>query len=69
MTPNMSNLDRSLRIGFAALLGFLYLSGTVSGFPGIVLMVVALVFVATSVISFCPLYKLAGFNTRRPKSG
>jgi len=47
----------------AAIIGGLYFTGVIAGTAGIVLMVLAVVFVLTSLISFCPLYLPFGINT------
>ena len=41
----------------------LYFTGTVSGTVGIVLLVLAGVFLLTSIFGVCPLYSLFGVNT------
>ena len=64
MVKNMSNIDRGIRIVIAAVFVYLYLSSIVSGVLGFLLMVLALVFLATSIISFCPLYLPFNFSTR-----
>jgi hypothetical protein len=53
---NMGLIDRSFRIIAAVLFGYLYFSGTVSGILGIILLVFSIIFVLTSLVSFCPLY-------------
>ena len=63
MQKNMGVADRSIRVIVAAVVAFLYYNKTITGTLGIVLMVLAAVFLLTSVISFCPLYKLVGINT------
>lgn len=63
MKKNMSNTDRVIRIVIAALLVILYATGTVTGTWGIVALVVAAIFVLTSLISFCPLYAIFGIST------
>jgi Protein of unknown function (DUF2892) len=59
----MGSADRIFRIILGAVVAFLYYNKTITGTLGIVLLVLAGVFVLTSLISFCPLYKLAGLNT------
>ncbi len=56
MKRNMSNLDRILRLVVAAVFAYLYFGGVITGGLGIVLLVLAVVFVLTSVVAFCPLY-------------
>ncbi len=63
MKPNMGGADRIIRILIAALLAYLYFSGTVTGTPGLVLVIAGGVFVLTSLVGFCPLYTLVGVNT------
>jgi hypothetical protein len=63
MNKNMGNLDRIIRVLIAAVAAYLYFAGIVTGTIGIILMVVAVVFVLTSIISFCPLYTLLGIKT------
>ena len=63
MKRNMGNTDRIIRVIIAIIVGALYFSGTISGTLGIVLMVLAVVFVLTSLFSFCPLYAPLGLNT------
>ncbi len=68
MKKNMGNADRIIRILIAAVFAYLYFSGTVTGTLGIVLLVLGIVFVLTSLVSFCPLYTLIGMNTCPKKS-
>ncbi len=63
MKNNMGLTDRVVRVIIAAIIGILYFSGILSGTLGIVLMVVAAVFVLTSLLGFCPLYAPFGLNT------
>lgn len=63
MKKNMGTADRIIRVIIAAIVGVLYFTGTISGTLGIVLLVLAGVFVLTSLISFCPLYAPFGIRT------
>jgi fatty acid desaturase len=63
MKKNMGSADRIIRIIIAAVLTSLYFNGIISGLWGILLIVLALVFVATSFMSFCPLYLPFNINT------
>ncbi len=63
MKPNLSNLDRVVRVVVAALFAYLYFSGVVTGALGIVLVVLGAVFVLTAIVGFCPLYTLFKFST------
>lgn len=64
MKANMGTLDKIIRIALAILVGVLYLTGQISGIVAIVLGVVAVIFVLTSLISFCPLYAPFGLSTK-----
>lgn len=63
MKKNMGGADRIIRLLIAAVIALLYYSGLVTGMLGVVLLILALVFVATSFVSFCPLYSLFGIST------
>ena len=65
MKKNMGTVDKTIRIFVAAIVALLYFTGVITGTWAIVLMVLALVFVITSLISFCPLYSLLGITTRK----
>jgi uncharacterized membrane protein YhfC len=64
MKANMGTIDKAIRIIVALLIGVLYWMGQISGIAAIILGVLALVFVLTSLISFCPLYLPLGISTR-----
>lgn len=63
MKRNMSNADRIIRVGLAAIFAYLYFGGIVTGALGIVLVVLGAVFLLTSVVAFCPLYAPFKFST------
>jgi hypothetical protein len=63
MKRKMGNTDRIVRIVLAAIVAVLYFTHVITGTLGIVLLVVAGVFVLTSLVSFCPLYTLIGVKT------
>jgi hypothetical protein len=67
MKANMGTTDKIIRFALAAVFAALYFTGTVTGILGIVLLVFAIVFVLTSLVSFCPLYTLFGINTCKNK--
>jgi len=69
MKQNMGSADRILRVIIAAVLAWLYFSGTVTGTIGIILVVLGGVFVLTSLVGFCPLYTIFGMNTCPRKEG
>lgn len=63
MKKNMGTADRIIRVIITAIVVVLYSTGTISGTLGIVLLVLAGVFLLTSMISFCPLYAPFGIKT------
>ena len=63
MKKNMGNADRIIRIVIAAVLGILFYQGIIAGTPGIVLLVLAGVFVVTGFVGFCPLYAPFGLSS------
>lgn len=63
MKKNMGSADRIIRVILAAVVATLYFTNVITGTLGIVLMVVAAVFVLTSLVSFCPLYAPFGLKT------
>lgn len=63
MKKNMGSADKTVRIIVAAIVGGLFYAEVITGTLGIVLLVLAGVFVLTSLVSFCPLYTLFGINS------
>jgi hypothetical protein len=63
MKKNMGSADKISRIIFALVVGILYFTKAIEGTAALVLGILAIVFLATSLISFCPLYMPFGFNT------
>ena len=64
MTKNMGTADRVIRTIAAVVIGVLLLNGTISGTLSIILGLFAVIFLATSVISFCTLYATYKIATR-----
>jgi hypothetical protein len=67
MKKNMGTADKAIRILIAVVIGVLYFTNTISGTLAIILGILAVVFVLTSFISFCPLYLPFGINTFKKK--
>jgi hypothetical protein len=63
MKKNMGTADRTIRLIVAALIAGLYFTNIITGTWAIVLLVLAGVFVFTSLLAFCPLYTLFGIST------
>ena len=68
MKKNMGTADRIIRVLIAAVIAVLYFMKMIPGTLGIVLLVLAGIFVLTSLVSFCPLYAPFGIKTcKAPK--
>lgn len=65
MKKNMGMADRAIRTLIAIVLIVLLFNGTIHGLLGTVLAIVAIVFLLTSLISFCPAYLPFGLSTRK----
>lgn len=68
MKPNMGTTDKIIRITAAIIFSILFFTGVVEGTPGKVLLILGGIFLATSLISFCPIYTIVGMNTCKAKS-
>lgn len=62
MPRNMGTADRAIRTTLAIALLIVGI-GVVQGIAGIVLSAVAVIFLATSALGWCPLYSLFGLST------
>jgi len=56
MPKNVGTVDRVVRAVFAIAVAVLYFTHVISGTVAIILGVLALVFLATSIVGTCPLY-------------
>lgn len=63
----MGTADRTIRILIAVIVAALFFTEIISGTLGIILLVLAGIFVLTSFISFCPLYAPFGISTCKVK--
>jgi hypothetical protein len=55
---NMSKADIIIRLVIAAFIIVLYYNNAFRGIPGIILLVIAAVFILTSIFAFSPVYKI-----------
>ena len=69
MKKNLGTADRIIRIILTVVFAVLYYLGIISGFAGIVLLILGGVFLGTSLSSFCPLYTLFGIDTNKIEHG
>ncbi|GAB4492050.1 MAG: DUF2892 domain-containing protein [Anaerolineales bacterium] len=56
LETNMGTTDRIVRVILALVFAGLYFTNVVSGLLGVILLVLGVVFLLTSFVSFCPLY-------------
>ncbi|MBL1215780.1 MAG: DUF2892 domain-containing protein [Ignavibacteriae bacterium] len=68
MKNNMGTADRIIRTILALLVIALYVTGDISGLAAIILGIFALIFLATSLVGVCPLYKVINVSTRKKQS-
>jgi amino acid transporter len=64
LNKNLGTLDRIIRLVIAAVIAILYFTGNLSGLAAIILGILAVFFVVTSLVGFCPGYALFGLSTR-----
>ena len=65
MKKNVGTIDKVIRILVAVVVVVLYFTNVISGTLGIVLLALAAIFVATSLLSFCPIWLALGLSTRK----
>ena len=68
MVKNMNTVDRALRIVLAVILGYLIIDGTLIGVWAWVLGILAVIFLLTSIVGYCPSYKFIGVSTLGEKA-
>jgi small-conductance mechanosensitive channel len=56
MKKNMGTIDRTIRILLAIIIAVLYFTNQISGLAAIILGIVAIAFLITSIVGYCPLY-------------
>lgn len=67
MKRNMGAIDKLVRLVVALLIFIAYYMDMVSGTIGVIALVVAGIFILTSLVSVCPLYSIFGMTTCPPK--
>lgn len=63
----MGSTDKGIRVVIALVIAALYYFNVIEGTLAYILMALALIFLLTSLISFCPLYSPLGINTCKKK--
>ena len=63
LNANVGSIDKIIRYALATIFAILIFTKVVTGVVAIILGVLAVVFVATSLISFCPIWSVLKVNT------
>jgi hypothetical protein len=67
MKQNMGSIDKVVRVLVAVAIAVLYFTNQISGTTAIILGVLAVIFLLTSAIGFCPLYLPLKLSTIKKK--
>ena len=67
MKTNMGNVDRVIRVIIFVVMVTLLMLNVIEGTLGYVLVGISSVLLVTSLINFCPLYKIFGISTCKVK--
>jgi len=68
MKSNMGTVDRVIRLIVVAIVAALYFTGQISGLATIILGIIAVAFLVTSLIGWCPIYAPFGISTKEKKA-
>jgi len=63
MKKNVGSVDKIIRYALAAIIIVLFVLNVVTGLLGYILLVVAAIFILTSLFSFCPIWMIFGVKT------
>lgn len=67
MEKNIETADKVIRILAAILIAGLYYANLISGTVAILLLILAGIFIITSFVGFCPIYRFLGISTLKSK--
>ena len=65
MKLNMGVADKIIRLVVVAIIVVLYFTGQISGTAAVILGIIAVAFLVTSLIGWCPVYSVFGLSTRK----
>ena len=65
MKKNMGVVDKVIRLVVVAIIVALYFAGQITGTAAIILGIVAVAFLVTSLIGWCPTYVPFGISTKK----
>lgn len=67
MKKNMGPADRLIRFLLAVVVAILYFTHQITGTAALILVILAIIFLLTSAVGFCPLYVPLRLSTTRKK--
>lgn len=67
MEKNMGSTDKIIRLLLVVVIAILYFTEVISGTLALIAGILAVVFLVTAFMNFCPLYLPFGISTRRKK--
>ena len=67
MKKNMGSVDKVIRLILAAFFIFLFIFNMVGLFLGYILLFLALIFIITALIGWCPIYAILKIRTNKAK--
>jgi hypothetical protein len=65
MKKNVGTIDKIIRLVIVVSISVLYFTNQISGLATIILGSLSVIFLLTSLLSFCPLYLPFGISTRK----
>lgn len=65
MNKNMGLIDRIIRLLVVLLIAIFYFTGQISGTATIILGIVAVAFLVTGLLGWCPIYAPFGISTKK----
>ena len=65
MKKNVGTIDKMIRILIAVVVVVLYFTHVITGTLALILLAVSAVLVATSLLSFCPIWLALGLSTKK----
>lgn len=68
MKKNMGSVDKLIRVLIAVVIAVLYYLGEIEGTLALVLLAFSVIFLLTSLVSFCPLYTIFGISTHKKEA-
>jgi hypothetical protein len=68
MKKNMGSADRIIRIALAIVVAVLYFTKQLTGTAAIILGIIAIIFLLTSAVGFCPLYVPFKISTKKKQA-